>query len=175
MSKFVAGTYTATYDSNAVGQTQEGFRISHQFFKRLITGDLAADTPQDGIYRGREQFVGFTIIEAAAAAIADMIEPYYASTGVPLALGKIGILDVQGDQADEGSPGAGSVKVRSLVLTAVTGTPAYDGGPATMTLTNAIIAENFPVEMLYGPDLRDIPIRMRIYPDMSNSRFGTVT
>ena len=174
MSKFVAGGYTATFNSNALGQTADGYRISHQFFKRLITGDLAADTPQDAIYRGREQFVGFTLIEAEEAGVADMIEPYFASTGVPLALGKIGNLDVQGDSAD-GSPTSGTVKVKALVLTAVSGTVAADAGPASITLTNCIIAEGFPIEILYAPDLREVPVRMRVYPDMANSRFGTIT
>lgn len=174
MSKFVAGGYTATFNGNALGQTTDGYRISHQFFKRLVTGDLAADTPQDAIYRGREQFVGFTLIEAEEAGVADMVEPYFASTGVPLALGKIGNLDVQGDTAD-GTPTSGSVKVGPLVLTAVTGTVAANAGPASVTLTNCIIAEGFPIEVLYAPDLREIPIRMRVYPDMENSRFGTIT
>lgn len=174
MSKFVAGGYTATWATAALGQTADGFRISHSFFKRLITGDLAADTPQDAIYRGREQFVGFTLIEAEEAGVADLTEPYFATTGVPLALGPIGNLDVQGDQAD-GTPTAGAVKAKALVLTAVSGTVAANAGPATITFTFAVMAEGFPVEVLYAPDLREIPVRMRVYPDMTSSRFGTVT
>lgn len=173
MSKFIAGQYTATYATKAVGQTADGYRMSHSFFKRLVTGDLAGDTPQDGIYRGREQMIGFTIIEADEAAVADIVEPYADTSGDLLELGKIGIFDIQGDQGDGGSPSARPCK--QLVLTAVTGTAAADAGPATITLPFCIIAENYPIEQLYAPDLRDIPIRMRIYPDMANSRFGTVT
>lgn len=171
MSKFLAGQYTATYNGKALGQSAEGFRLSHQFFKRLVTGDLGAETPQDGVYRGREQFAAFRLIEAAEAGVEELAEPY----GDPLELGQIGILDQQGSSASGGSgSGPATGKVKSLVLTAVAGTSAADGGPATMTFPNAILAEGFPVEVLYGPDLREIPVRMRIYPDMEAENFGTI-
>lgn len=167
---FVAGQYTATYNAKALGQTADGFRLSHQFLKRLVTGDAGGDTPQDAIYRGREQFVAFRLIEALAEGIADLVEPYAATAGTALTLGVIGRTDVRGS-ANETTP---DPIVKSLILTAVTGTTAATGGPATITLPLSILAENFPVEVLFAPDLREVPVRMRVYPDMSDSGvFGT--
>jgi hypothetical protein len=170
MSNFVAGQYTATWNGKALGQTAEGFRLSHSFFKRLITGDLGAQTPQDGIYQGREQFVAFRLIEAAAAGAEELAEPY-AFNASAIDLGVIGSLDQQGNTVGGGS----TPYAKALVLTAVVGTPARSAGPITITFPAAILAEGFPVEVLLGPDLREIPVRMRCYPDMETGRFATST
>lgn len=155
---FIAGRYTATWNSLACGQTAEGFRLSHSFFKRLITGDAYADAPQDGIYRGAELFIAMNLIAYDSAALPTIMWPY-ASTF--LDMGVIGVTDV------------GSTKAKSLILTALAGTPAA-ATPATLTLPNAILAEGFPVELLFAPDLREVPLRQRIYPN-SSGVFGTQT
>lgn len=155
---FIAGRYTAVWNSLALGQTAEGFRLSHSFFKRLITGDSFAEAPQDGIYRGGELFIGMNLIAYDSAALPSIMWPYAATF---LDLGVIGRTDV------------GSTIAKSLVLTAVTGTPAAST-PATLTLPNAILAEGFPVELLFAPDLREVPLRQRIYPN-SSGVFGTQT
>lgn len=169
---FVAGRYTATYNSKALGQTADGFRLSHQFLKRLITGDLGGDTPQDAVYRGREQFIQYTLLEALAAGVAEVVEPYAGTPGDPLELGVIGALDVRG--VDDGSGGRTAV-AQSLVLTVVAGTTAEEAGPASITLPLTILVENFPVEILYAPDVREVPIRQRVYPNMSTGAFGSET
>lgn len=143
---FIAGRYTATWNNLALGQHSDGIRVSHQHFKRLIVGDNFGDGPQDAIYRGSEFFVSGTLMEANAAAMPSLAWPY----GNIYEAGEPGRMDV-----------AGSF-VKSLVLTAITGTPAAST-PATLTCTRAIIAENFPIEILFGPDLREIPYRMRCY------------
>lgn len=167
---FVAGAYTATYNAKALGQTADGFRLSHQFFKRLITGDIAGDSPQDAVYRGREQNISFRCIEADAAGIPDMIDPYAGTVGTPWTMGQIGLLDVRGQGS--GSP---TSRALSLILTAVTGTSAANDTQATFTFPLSIIAENFPVEILLAADLREYPARMRIYPNMSTLLFGSNT
>lgn len=162
MGEFIAGPYTATYNAKALGQTLQGFTLSHEFFKRLITGDLYGDAPQDAIYRGRAQFVEYELIEALAAGVADLTEPYASTLGTPLTMGTIGKLDV----GYSGCAGA----ALPLVLTKVAGSCAT---PATITLPLSILAEGYPIRALYGIDLRQIPIRQRIYADGSGV-FGTV-
>lgn len=169
-AEFIAGAYTATYNAKALGQTADGFRLSHQFFKRLITGDAGGDTPQDGIYRGKEQNLSMRLIEADKAGIPDLIDPYAATVGTPWTLGQVGLLDVYG--AGGGAPVS---RCKSMVLTAVTGTSAATDTQATITLPLSIIAENFPIEILLAPDLREYPLRMRIYPNMSTLLFGSNT
>jgi len=58
---FVAGGYTVTWDGSTVGQIANGIRVKHEFFKRMITGDNYAETPQDGVYRGGQMFASMTL------------------------------------------------------------------------------------------------------------------
>jgi hypothetical protein len=155
MSDFIAGPYTATYNAAALGQTADGFRVSHSFFKRLIQGDAYAQAPQDEVYQGAEVFVNFRCIEYTKTGIAAAMWPY----GAYMKMGQVGRVSVQ------------QSLVKSLVLTAVAGTPAASS-PASVTLPLSILAEGFPVELLFAPDLREVPLRMRVYPNAGS--FGTV-
>jgi hypothetical protein len=159
MPNFIAGRYTATYNSLALGQTAEGFRLSHQFFKRLITGDAYAEAPQDAVYRGAELTIAYRLIQYDADGVLAAMWPYAATL---FDMGVIGRTDV------------GSQIVKSLVLTVVAGTPAV-GLPNSITLPKAILQEGFPVELLFAPDLREVPMRQRIYPDQTTGVFGTQT
>lgn len=154
---FIAGRYSATYGGDALGQTQDGIRLIHSVFKRLITGDAGGQTPQNAVYQGMEAFVQYTLLEYNAAGAAAALWPY--GSGYLNASATIGSLD--------------SSHAKPLVLTALDGTPAAST-PASITLPNVILAEGFPVEILFAPDLRTVPIRQRIYPD-SSMRFGTLT
>jgi hypothetical protein len=159
MSSFVAGGYTVTYNNLALGQAAQGYRLSHQFFKRLITGDSMAEAPQDAVYRGAEMFLAANLIEYLAAGIATAIWPY----GAYLTQGVVGRLDDQ------------STLIKQIVMTAVATTPAAAAlGPASLTLPKCILAEGFPVELLMAPDLKEVPVRWRIYPN-SSGVFGTQT
>lgn len=155
---FLAGRYTATLNSLALGQTADGLRMSHSFFKQLITGDAMAQAPQDAVYQGAELFMAMRLIEYNAAGALTAMWPYHATF---LNMGVIGRLDV------------GSSIATSLILTAVANTPAA-ATPATLTLPTTILAEGFPVELLFAPALREIPLRQRVYPN-SSGVFGTQT
>lgn len=168
MGQFIAGAYAATYNEKALGQTAQGFTISHEFFKTLITGDRGGQTPQDAIYQGRAQFAEYELIEAAAEGVRELVEPYGETPGNGLELGCIGGLDV-------GFPGSAGF-AKALVLTALGDcSSATFAGPATMTFPLSILAENYPVRALLGPDLRRIPIRQRIYGDPNEGSFGSTT
>lgn len=155
---FIAGGYTVTYNSNTLGQVANGIRVSHEFFKRLITGDSYAESPQDGVYRGAQMFAEMQLLEYNATGALAAFWPYNATI---FTMGTVGRLDV------------GSSLVKSLVLTAVAGTTAATV-PASQTHANAILREGFPVELLYAPDLREVPLSMRLYPNGSGV-FGTQT
>lgn len=175
MGNFVAGPYTATYNGKALGQTAEGYTLSHQFLKRLVQGDAWGQTPQDAVYQGREQFVSARFIEARREGVLDLVEPYAPTAEAQHYLGRPGVLDVRG--VGGSSPDA---IAKSLVLTAVAGTPAQNDGPATATFLQSILAEGQAVDVLLGPDLREVPVRLRVYPyeDVSDSnlwKFGTET
>ena len=145
---FIAGQYTATWNALAIGQTADGLRLIHQVFKRLVTGDSYAEAPQDAIYRGADLAISFRLIEYDAAAVQTLKWPYSATKWQ---IGTVGTADV------------GSSLAKQLVMTAVAGTPAATT-PATATFPKSILHENFPVEVLFAPDLREVPIRLRVYP-----------
>ena len=149
----VSGAYTATYNAKRVGQTETGYRLSHELFKQIITGDETGQTPIDAIHQGQAQFVTFTAQEANAEAIDDLIAPY---SGIPGVMGPIGKLDVGNDVC----PGA----AKELVLTTIPGLCPGSRGPETITFPKAILAEGYPVDVLHGPNLRMIPLRLRVYP-----------
>lgn len=155
---FIAGAYTLTYNGSSLGQLANGIRVNHQFFKRLITGDNFAETPQDGVYRGGEMFAEMTLLEYNATGALAAFWPYNATI---FTLGTVGRLDVA------------SALAKSLVMTAVAGTTAATV-PASQTHLTSILREGFPVELLYAPDLREVPLNMRIYPN-SSGVFGTQT
>jgi len=149
---FTSGRYTATWNALALGQTADGFRISHSFMKRLITGDKWGETAQDAIIRGMEVSVEFRLIEFDAAAVQSLINPF----GTGYAMGDhVGKLVVQNSF------------VKSLVLTAAQTNPGPL--PLTSTLYQTILAENYPVSLLMAPDLREVPIRLRAYPGTTGS------
>jgi hypothetical protein len=155
---FIAGPYTATYGGAALGQAADGYRVSHSFFKRLITGDTYAQAPQDEVYQGAEMFCQMRLIEFDAAGVNAIMWPY----GAYLTNGQVGRVSRQQNLA------------LPLVLTAVAGTPAANL-PATLTLTTAILAEGFPVELLHAPDLREVPLRLRVFPAPLTGIFGVAT
>ena len=159
-ANFVAGGYTATYNAQAVGQTAEGYTLDHRFFKRLVTGDAEGDTVQDSIYRGRDQRISFRMIEALEAGVSLLVEPYASTPGTPGTQGIVGLMDIRNAGGVTPVPLA-----LSLILTAVTGTSAANDGPATVTCPLTIISEDFPVAVLYAPDLREVPFQGRIYLD----------
>lgn len=169
-ANFIAGAYTFTYNSKAMGQCANGWRLAHTFFKRLITGDAGGRSPQDAVYQGREQTSEMTLIEVDEAAIPDIIDPYAGTVGTPWTMGVIGLLDVRG--AGTGSP---TSRCKTLIATAVTGTSAANDTQATITAPLTIIHEEYPIQFLLGPDLRELPLRFRHYPNMSTLLFGSNT
>jgi len=146
---FIAGGSTGLYAGLALGQIASGWIIEHTVSKRLITGDAEARSPQDAVFRGHNVFIEFTLMEYDAAGASNAFSPYAGAFG---SQGTVGSLD------------DASNLVQILVLTAIGNTTATTA-PATLTAAKAILAEGFPVRMLFAPDLREIPIRMQLFPN----------
>lgn len=154
---FIAGQYTATLAGSTMGQIKAGLTVEHTVFKRLITGDNFGQTPQDAVFQGMQVFIQYVLLEYNQTKTAAAMWPYGSTY---LTMGVVGRTDV------------GSSVVGQLILTAVSGTPA-SAAPASVTLPSAILAEGYPVGLLFGVDLREIPIRQRVYPN-SSGVFGTL-
>jgi hypothetical protein len=161
MGRFIAGGYSLTYNSKALGQTADGIRMTYEVFKRMVTGHLAGQTPQDAIYQGQNRTSEFRLIEADEAGILDLLYAYTATIGNEWQLGVLGLLDVRGQGGS--SPAA---RAKSLLLTAVTGTSAANDAAATITLPHSSLHDRYPVSVLLAPDLKEVPIRLQHYVDM---------
>ena len=176
LGRFVAGPYSATYNAKALGlSTPEGYQISSRFLKELVRGDAYGQTPIDAIQQGREMFLSTRFIESMLEGVHDVREPYASAITAEFVLGTIGEMDVHGSGG--ASPTANA---KSVVFTAITGGTAATEGYATATFTNAILAEDFDVELALSPSLRETPVRLRVYPyadalDSNRMKFGTKT
>lgn len=158
---FIAGRYASQFGGSSLGQTAEGIKLAHKFFTREVKGDAGAETVQDEIYRGGEVMLDTRLIEFNAAGAQSAFWPWAASF---LDLGVIGRLAVGGGIA------------KQIILTAVAGTNAT---PLAITLPYCLLAAGFPVELLFAPDLREVPLKMRVFPGGSYSggtlgNFGSI-
>lgn len=143
----VCGVYTVTYNSLALGllKNDDGLPTLELTNEgEDITGDAYGRSVIDGIYQGGNAFIGLTCEEYKAATLAAWWP--FSSRG---RMGLIGRLHY-----DMALP---------LVLTAVAGTPAASS-PATLTATRAFPSPGTQRRVVFGPTLRTLPLRWRLYP-----------
>ena len=150
----ISGAYSATYNANALGITNKGFQLSYQIFKEKIVGDVLGDSTLDSIYLGADSYFDTVLNEYNAAGAQAAFWPYHPT------FGKLGLIG----QSD-------SLVASALVLTAIPNTKAAAEIAATITIPVAILAEGFPVEMLFSSRHRKVPLRMQCLP----TQVGAVT
>lgn len=164
LDTFIAGRYSATYQSNTVGPvnsdvgiTKEGYKIELQTSLEVVSeSDAYGATPIDGVYRGGQCMCDFTSLAYKTGSLAAFWPWGNTSTG-PGALGTlvnsttlpIGVL--------------ATAIARTFIMTAVAGTPAA-ATPATLTTTQALLREGFPGSLLFHSKLREVPISLRFWP-----------
>lgn len=158
---FIAGRYGIVYGNSpvSVGQVRDPI-LEHYVNKQLVVGDNFGTAPQDAVYQGMEVFLEFTLLEFDAAGALDVFWPYDDTSGVPGVIGR----------TDVGSGVAQEIKLSPLTGTPAAGAAAGPGGTnPVFNATYAILAEGFPVRLLKAPALKEIPIRLRLYPDSANN------
>lgn len=155
LGTFISGRYAGAYNSVDVGITEEGFKITNQFFQELIQeSDAYGQSPIEGLYRGGDCICEFLCLEAKAGSYSPFW-PWAAAVGQLVSAIPIGSLATDNAQA--------------MVLTAVAGTPAAAGAlaPASLTASKALLRENYPTTLLFGTKLRKVPISLRFWPYVS--------
>jgi len=141
---FVAGSYTATYNSQALGIIEDGFTIDWVYRAEDIVADVGGAAPVDGVYQGLEMQVSFTLSEWDATAAAAAFWPFASTVGE---VGRIGRLL--------------SSMAKVLALTKCADTSAV---PTTITFQSALLAPGFSVSTFWANKHRKIPLQMRILP-----------
>lgn len=169
---FIAGAYTVEVaqstgpDDVTVGQIESGINLEWVTNKQLVTGDNQGDTSQDGVFQGQELFVGFTLMETELLRARLLYWPYATSgSGATLE-------GVYGTQGIIGRLDVASVITQKLTFTAVAGTTA-EASPTSIIIPRAIIAEDVPVRIKFGPVHRNVTLRLRAYPDSAGIFFTT--
>ena len=150
---FIAGAYTITWNSLAIGiclGDEQSPVLEYTSLGRPIDNtDRYGRSRIEGIYQGGNWFAQYTALEYKTGPIA-VAFPY----------GAIGVMGTIGRLWSD--------IAQALVLTSTAGTPAAST-PATLTASKVILAENFPVRLLYGPVLRSVPIRQTVLPYTSGA------
>jgi len=147
-----SGEYTSTYNTQALGNTQDGWRMEVTGNRKGVTVDKFGDTEIDGVYRGLNVNFEAVLKDWDALGVNDLWWPYHATMGT---LGVIGRLDVVSSLA------------LALVLTALSGTPAATTGPASVTAALSILDAEFARTVNLNTEDRSIPVRLRVYPNTS--------
>lgn len=138
-----SGPYSGTYSSSALGITQDGFRIRHQWDVEDIQGDAYGGAIIDKIYRLGRVFVDATSIESESAGVVAALKPFGESA--------LGIATDTGDQ--------GSDTAAALVLTAIQSSSPVSTTPATITAPSAIVGSS---DINYNSRARRVPLNFEL-------------
>lgn len=143
MPGIVKGSYSATWNSLDVGNTELGFRKSYNYQSRPVNFDAVGQVPVDSIFTGVQMTVDFVAQEYSCPAIDSMRWPFSSVVGRLSPAGQC-LWDL----------------AKPLVLTACNGTNV----PQTITFIKAILAPDFDLELEYSHRLRPVPLRFIVYP-----------
>lgn len=147
---FIAGAYSAVYNSQDLGIIDDGFTIEWVSRAEDIITDVGGAVPVDAVYQGVECTVSFVLSEWNATGAAAAFWPWASTVGQSGELGRLL-----------------SSMAQALVLT-----KCGSGGnqvPATITFEKAILAPGFNVSTLWANKHRKIPLQMRSLPVGLNS------
>ena len=168
LGTFAPGEYNMTYAGAPVGMvTSGGQHLKYRVAKKPIDDTSSyGQTRIDGIYRGMADVQLLTTFKEWNAAVKNIIWPYGIVGplgGFDGTLGVIARLD--------------SDLAQAITLTPVAGTPAALNGPLTFVAAKAILSEANDIDILFGPDERDIPVlfNLLLYDSGGVKRFFQVT
>jgi hypothetical protein len=147
---FIAGTYSAVYNSKDLGIIDDGFTIEWVSRAEDIITDVGGAVAVDGVYQGLELNVSFTLAEWDATGAADAFWPWATTVGQAGEMGRLL-----------------SGMAKSLILTKCGS--AGNQVPATITFEKAIVAPGFNVSTLFANKHRKVPLQMRSLPVGTNS------
>lgn len=149
----VAGGYTATYGGVALGMFEgdQGLpTLEHTTKSESIANtSVYGKSTIDDIGQGADWFLQMTCMEYKTGPIS-AFWPYGVALGQ---MGTIGLMLTS--------------LAAAVVLTAISGTTAASS-PATLTASKCLLLPGFATRLLYGPTLRKVPLRFRLYPYTSS-------
>lgn len=150
VDNLTAGKYAMTYNSVDMGLLKEGAMLDLQNAQDILDkSDAFARSVIETFYQGANAFLQVTALR------------WFAGVKTPFwPWGNLGEVFTNASV-----PGIrGSDTASAIVMTAQTGSPAATEGPATLTASKSLLAENFNQQLLFDSRLREMPIRFRLIP-----------
>ena len=157
---FLAGPYTASYNAQSLGVTEDGWEMEYTFSGDPIVGDNLGDSVQDQVYRGGNCFFSAILSEWNLAAVRLAFWPFHST------FGRIGEVGANVIDATTNFGGA-----EALVLSLSGAICRHGGvvGPVTITVRHGVLALNTPVRHLFASRHRKVGIRMQALPYVSGA------
>ncbi len=156
LGTFVAGRYSATFNTVDIGMTRAGFELDFEFKHEVVNEtDLFGMSTVDLVTQGADGFVSAQLKEWKAGSKA-ILWPLGGGT-----LGKVFSSAVPVGMF-------ASDLAQALVFTSTTNTSAA-AAPATLTASKSWIAPNYNPKILLMSKLREVPIRMQMLPYASST------
>lgn len=167
LGTFVPGVFAGTYNGTTLGlTTSEGWRLKwRDSVKKINDTNAYGDTLIDGIYRGKQGVQLLVTVKEWNSIVKAAIWPW-SVPATPVFDGKLGqIGQLMSDAA------------KAIVLTPEANSPAATVGSNTFTASKAILSPDNDIELLMGPDERDIPLLfdLLLYDDTGVKRFFTIS
>lgn len=145
----IAGPYTVTWNGVALGvlEGDQGLPTNEANVEGEDVGNTSAygKSVIDTIYQGANWMASMTCMEYRAGSVA-------AFWPLNAILGRMGVMGRR--MYDISAP---------LIYTAIAGTSAA-ASPATLTASKAILTVRSAGRLVYGPTVRRVPLRFRLYP-----------
>ena len=169
LATIVSGGYTCVYDTVAMGQQEDGFRLRLTFSKEEIKTASYGDMAIDAVYKGGNCYIQGVFIESQALAIVATASPFN-----PYKLGQDGVTHGLGFTGVIGRFDFELAK--ALVLTAISTLPAASS-IATLTASHAIVDHSLTTEIVMANRARSLNTTFRLYPfvDSTNIKWFAVT
>lgn len=143
----ISGAYSVAWNSLSMGKDENGLRLISRNHQAPVRSDYYGDSLLDLIYRGQDCTALFTSLEYNNNTLS-AAWPWVNTWGY---MGTVGVA------------ACASSIAKALVATAVAGTPAA-AAPASITATEAIIAEGHNFELFFGNQLRNVPLAWSLLP-----------
>lgn len=162
LASFVAGAYTSTWQKSAdsarsLGLMQEGFDLQWEVPMDVVgSSDTFGSSVIESFYQGLNCFIQGTAKEWQQGVLG-AVSPW--NTLAPTGATSMNLGIIGRAATDTGGP---------LILTSTAGTPSASS-PASLTAGSCLLAENFSINMRFGPTHRVIPWRFRLYPYLSST------
>ena len=155
----IAGPFSIDYNTNSLGIIEDAIRLETPNITDPIVGDFLGGSTLDGVYRGGNCFLDLVVQEFDSPGALEAFASYNVPAGGVREFGVVGAVGTLMSRYSQ-----------SLVLTALPGTTARTEIKGyRYEFYEAVLAPNFPVQMLFGARHRNIPIRFQCLPVLAGT------